>query len=101
MGTIYLLHFSEPICATRTTQHYLGYTDDLDTRLKLHTTGQSHARLPEVAFERGIEMVLSRTWRGGRAYERRLKNRKEGPKLCPICNPKALGLAQAKERNLP
>ncbi len=97
MGTVYLLHFASPISPAHTTQHYLGYTDDLGTRLHQHQTGQSHARLPEVAFERGIQMILARTWRGGRDYERRLKDRHDGPKLCPICNPQALNRAVPKE----
>lgn len=97
MSTVYLIHFEKPISDRHTTQHYLGYTDDLDTRLHQHTNGQSGARLPEVAYERGIQMVLARTWRGGRDYERYLKNRHEGPALCPLCNPQALNRATAKE----
>lgn len=98
MSTVYLLHFARPVCATRTTQHYLGSTADLAKRLHQHQTGQSHARLPTVAFERGIEMILARTWSGGREYERRLKDRHEGKRLCPICNPRALARAGAKEQ---
>ena len=98
MGTIYLIHFERPISKRHTAQHYLGFTHDLDHRLHQHTTGQSHARLPEVAFERGIQMVLARTWRGGRDYERRLKARHEGKRLCPICNPRALARAVALEK---
>ncbi|MCB9135123.1 MAG: GIY-YIG nuclease family protein [Anaerolineales bacterium] len=97
MSTVYLLHFERPISANHTTQHYLGSTRDLDTRLHQHQTGQSQARLPTVAHDLGIDMILARTWPGGRDLERRLKNRHEGKRLCPICNPRALARATAKE----
>ena len=29
--------------------------------------------------------VIARTWNGGRDLERRLKNRKNSLRLCPIC----------------
>jgi len=32
-----------------------------------------------------IGWTLARTWKGGRDLERRLKNRHNSPKLCPIC----------------
>jgi hypothetical protein len=48
-------------------------------------------RLVEVATERGITFEVVRVWRGDRGRERRLKNRKEGPTLCPICNPEGAG----------
>ena len=97
MSTIYLLHFQIPICPTRTTQHYLGYTKDLDTRLQQHRAGCTNAgRLTQVAAERNIPFVLARIWHGGRPLERQLKNRHESPRLCPLCNPQALNLAAAK-----
>lgn len=98
MGTVYLLHFARPISDAHTTQHYLGSTADLEKRLHQHQTGQSQARLPTVAHDLGIEMILARTWRGGHDLERRLKNRHEGKRLCPICNPRALARAGAQEK---
>jgi hypothetical protein len=42
-----------------------------------------------VAIERGITWELARIWEApaaeGRKLERKLKNQKQGPKLCPIC----------------
>ncbi len=52
----------------------------------------------EVVSEARIEWKVCRTWPGDRALERRLKNRKEAPALCPICNPKAMKLAKEKNR---
>lgn len=33
----------------------------------------------------GIGFVVARTWEGDRTFERKLKRRKDAPKLCPIC----------------
>ncbi len=90
---IYLLHFDRQIAPGRhTCQHYLGFTEDLVQRLDAHRRGNG-ARLVEVATERGIGFRLARVWTGDRARERRLKRRKEGPRLCPICNEHAHRLA--------
>jgi len=86
MPVVYLLHFEKPISPHHTTQHYLGYADDLHTRLAQHESGHG-ARLTQVALERGIGWTLARLWWGTRKTERQLKNRKEGPRLCPICHP--------------
>ena len=79
--TVYLLHFNEPYCHAR---HYLGSTDDLDSRLQEHRTGQG-ARLTQVIHEAGITFILARTWEGGRDLERKLKRWHKSPDLCPIC----------------
>src|SRR4051812_20328993 len=83
-GTVYLLHFDRPISDKHTTQHYMGWTTYLPARAQAHMKGQG-ARLTQVAAERGIGFVIAATWPGDRNFERRLKNRKEGPRLCPIC----------------
>ncbi len=81
-GVIYLLHFDRRY---KHAGHYIGWTRDLDSRLEEHRAGRG-ARLLQVCKEAGIGFVLARTWRGDRNMERRLKNRKEAPRLCPICN---------------
>jgi hypothetical protein len=92
---IYLLHFDTPIAPGRhTCQHYLGYTNDLGGRIEAHRQGQG-ARLTQVALERGITFQLVRVWHGDRGRERQLKNRKESPRLCPVCNAGAARLAVA------
>lgn len=77
---VYLLHFERPISP----HHYIGYTEDIDARLEEHRNGHG-ARLCAVAAERGISFELVRTWDGDRTEECRLKNRKNGHRLCPIC----------------
>jgi len=93
MSTIYLLHLDKPL---RHAWHYVGLADDLPARLERHASGNG-ARMLAVCRERGIGWQLVRTWEGGRKFERQLKNRKEAPKLCPVCNgPKALNRAKEK-----
>ena len=79
--TVYLLHFLQPYHHAR---HYLGSTDDIDSRLQEHRTGQG-ARLTQVIHEAGISFILARTWEGGRDLERKLKRWHKSPDLCPIC----------------
>ena len=80
---VYLLHFHSPLGHA---SHYLGYADDIDRRIAMHHEGRG-ARLTQVARERGITFTLARVWEGqDRNFERRLKNRKNAPKLCPYCN---------------
>jgi len=93
-GTVYLIHFDR---AYKHARHYLGYSEDLDKRITDHLCGMG-ARLMEVVTLAKIEWKVSRTWRGDRAFERRLKNRKEAPALCPICSGKK-ALKLAKEKN--
>ncbi len=83
---VYLIHFSTPIHHAK---HYIGFCEDtrLDARLREHDAGRG-ARLTQVARERGRELVLARVWkRKGRKFERALKNRKNAPRYCPLCNP--------------
>ena len=81
LGTIYLLHFSE---AYKHARHYVGFTTNLEQRLTEHAAGQG-ARLTQVIKEAGLSFSLARTWPGTRKTERQIKNRKEAPRLCPVC----------------
>jgi hypothetical protein len=82
LGTIYLLHFQQPYHHAR---HYLGWTEGvLETRLDRHMVGNG-ARLVNVVTEAGIGIEVARLWSGTRDLERKLKNRKNSQKLCPIC----------------
>ncbi len=78
---IYLLHYDRP---QHHAQHYLGFTDDLDARTVRHLNG-FRGRLPAVFSELGISFTIARNWEGDRKLERKLKKRKNGRKLCPIC----------------
>lgn len=90
MKCVYLLHYDQPIGDLANphgrAQHYIGYTDDLDKRLEQHRKGQSGAGIVKAFYQAGIHFELARVWDGGRDLERKLKNRKEAPRLCPICH---------------
>jgi putative endonuclease len=80
-GTIYLLHFET---AHEHAQHYLGWALDHEERVKRHKAGNG-ARLPQVFAEKGIRFVVARLWQGTRFLERKLKNRHNHRRLCPVC----------------
>ncbi len=81
-GTIDLSHFETRL---KHAGHYLGYCDDLGRRMAQHHSGNG-ARLMEVVAAAGIAWKVVRTWAGDRAFERRLKKRKNTPRrLCPVC----------------
>jgi predicted GIY-YIG superfamily endonuclease len=86
---VYLIHFDVPLgdlCNPRgRAQHYIGYTENLEQRLEQHRNGNGSAIMAAVS-EAGIGWRVVRTWEGGRDLERRLKRRKNSPKLCPICS---------------
>jgi putative endonuclease len=85
---IYLIHFNAKIGNPNNprgqAQHYLGSTFRLDRRMEEHLTGRG-AALMRAVREQGIPWQIARIWPGDRAFERRLKRRKEAPRLCPIC----------------
>ena len=82
LGHIYLLHFDPPLAHAR---HYLGWTQDLEQRIATHRAGQG-SPLVAAAVAAGSEIQVARTWSDvDRHFERRLKNRHETPRLCPIC----------------
>jgi len=86
---VYLIHINPSIHHAK---HYIGYCPDtptgLDNRLTLHENGRG-ARLSRVAHELGRGWILTRVWKGkGRKFERKLKDLKNAPRLCPLCNPK-------------
>jgi len=84
-GYVYLLHFERPISDKHTCQHYVGWAKYLPSRIAAHLSGHG-ARLTQVAIERGIAFTVARVWEGDRYLERKIKNRKHGPRYCPICN---------------
>lgn len=86
MGTVYLIHFDQPLAHAR---HYIGWTVRESPLQRLRHHRRSHgARLLAVLNHLGIGYHVVRTWkRVDRAFERRLKNRKDATSLCPCCRP--------------
>jgi hypothetical protein len=85
---VYLIHFAQPIGNPASPRgqagHYLGTAYDLNRRLAQHRAGTGAAIMRAVC-ERRIPFFVARTWPGGRALERKLKRRKNAPRLCPAC----------------
>lgn len=92
-GRIYLVHLDQgmlvregpngPIYA----RHYIGWAQSdhtLQLRLERHTNGTGSSFMAEVE-RRAISWRLVRMWRGDRFDERRIKNRREAPRFCPVC----------------
>jgi predicted GIY-YIG superfamily endonuclease len=82
-GYVYLIHLDAPLNAKHAARHYIGWAFNLSSRMQQHLTGRG-ARFMQVAKERGISWSIARVWPGDRHFERRLKKRKEAPRLCPI-----------------
>jgi predicted GIY-YIG superfamily endonuclease len=84
----YLLHFDRPLGNPHNpramAQHYLGHADRLDRRALEHLTGRG-AKITQALVARGIGFQIVRTWPGSCSFERKLKNRKNARKLCPVC----------------
>lgn len=87
---VYLIHFSKPFHHAK---HYMGFCRPgrLEERFIQHRKGDGANIIAHVVKAK-IELILVRIWtKGDRSYERRLKRRKNSPKLCPICNAKLEG----------
>ena len=83
MRGVYLLHFSP---AYKHAKHYTGYAEDIERRVAENIAGKG-AHLCAVALAAGCKITLVRTWPDqSRTFERKLKNRKNAPRLCPICH---------------
>ena len=91
VGQVYLLHFDAPIGnpgnKLATAQHYTGWAEDWTTRVPLHASGHSNAKI--MAYLVGVARIgfrVAKTWDGvNRAFERSLKNRGSARRYCPIC----------------
>ena len=98
---LYLICFDRPLKHAR---HYLGFSKSdktLPKRIEHHRKG-SGARLMAAVAAAGIDFRVVRTWDDGdRNEERRLKNRHNGPKLCPHCAARAAAAKGRKRRAKP
>lgn len=83
---VYLLHFEKPLSHA---EHYSGSTFNVRKRLQRHANGHG-SRLTRAIMERGIGWQLAALWQtshvNSRWAERHLKDQKNGPRYCPICN---------------
>lgn len=80
-GLVYLLHFSRPYHHAK---HYVGYTQDLEQRYMTHLMGMG-SPLVKAVVNAGIEVQVAKIFVGDRYLERAIKDRKNTPQICPIC----------------
>jgi predicted GIY-YIG superfamily endonuclease len=86
---VYLIHMDSPVTDGCPAQHYIGWSTDVFVRLQDHRHNKG-ARILEVCNERGIGYKIARVWKGqNRSFERKLKNRKNARRLCPVCSGQA------------
>jgi predicted GIY-YIG superfamily endonuclease len=84
MGTVYLIHFEQPL---KHAHHYLGWCNDgkLKERLERHRAGNGSKLMRAIKLA-GIGWQVVRTWENvDRSFERKLKNHKKTQKFCPVC----------------
>lgn len=95
-GTVYLIHLDSKIAHA---QHYIGWSQKLKKRVWHHRNGSGALFLAEAA-RRGIAFDVVRKWaKADKNFERKLKNRKKAPELCPVCRA-AKGKAPHKPRKI-
>jgi predicted GIY-YIG superfamily endonuclease len=95
MPHVYLIHFEERL---HHAGHYLGYSKMLTARIWMHKINQG-AKLIQAVNRAGIPWRVVRTWTvDGQELERLLKNQKNSPRYCPICNPTLAGKIENQYR---
>ncbi len=84
---VYLICFDRPFKHAR---HYLGWASNISERVETHRSdGKNCARLLAAVNAAGIPWTVTRTWPNvEKDFERKLKNQKQGPRLCPRCKGK-------------
>ena len=88
---VYLIHFEHKY---HHAGHYLGYSKHLWFRINIHRSNMG-AKLLRAVNQAGIDWMVVRTWAvNSQELERKLKNLKNSPRLCPICNPELQGQVQ-------
>ncbi len=81
-GYVYLLHFEEPYYHA---QHYLGWSMSPFERFQRHII-RCEQPLIRAVITAGISIEIVRIWDDvDRHFERRLKKRRNHPRLCPVC----------------
>ena len=82
---VYIIHLESSIGRC---QHYIGYTKNLDQRIKEHRSNHGGSPLLREANRRGIAReVVIQIPNGDRETEKWLKSHKKAKDFCPICNP--------------
>jgi predicted GIY-YIG superfamily endonuclease len=84
-GSVYIIHLARPLAGSKS-QHYVGFSKQVEKRLWHHRNGTGSAFLAE-ANRQGIAYTLCVIFPGTKRDERKLKNTKNTARYCPCCNP--------------
>lgn len=96
-GTVYLLHFAEPLGnpdrpnRAGLAQHYIGWAKDgrlLERIAEDQAGGPTAPKIMQAAARLGIASELARLWEGGPEQERRIKRQGGASRFCPLCGVK-------------
>ncbi len=92
MAYVYILHYDQSLDSStltyrRAPRHYIGWTRDIDVRLRQHRTCQG-AGFTAAMSRKGVGFRLERLWTfeddmDAKALERKIKQRKHGG--APYC----------------
>lgn len=81
--TVYVLHFDPPY---KHAKHYIGFTECIDNRFERHCNGGG-SPLVKAALAAGCVVSVAHVFEGAdREFERKLKNRKDTPRWCRLCD---------------
>lgn len=87
MGEVYLFHFNAPLGnlsnSRAQAQHYLGFSDDFDARMKKQLAGKG-AKIVAAALKQGLIFELYH-WPACLATEKLVKKYKKTSAFCPAC----------------
>ena len=87
MGEVYLFHFNAPLGNLSNpraqAQHYLGFSDDFDARIKKHLAGRG-AKIVSAALKQGLVFEIYH-WPACLATEKLIKRTKNTARYCPAC----------------
>jgi hypothetical protein len=81
-GFIYLLHWYH---RSGRVEHYIGWTQDLEARLKAHYSGSGGCPTTRRYRRASMRGKLVRLWRGTMWGERKLQQALSFPLDCPVC----------------
>lgn len=81
-GFVYLLHWTH---RSGRVEHYIGWTSDLEARLKCHYSGSGGCPTTRRFRRAGMRGRLVRLWRGTLSGERTLQQTLTFPADCPVC----------------
>lgn len=84
-GEVYLLCLSGTLGGDRhRAKHYLGWSNDLENRLREHRTGKG-SKFTQAACRRGLTIRVAEVWTGTRHLEKSIKRSRNLKRFCPLC----------------